>query len=472
MINKKVFYCSILLVLLSISIVWLLSRKTHTPSVKHVFLITIDTLRADQLGCYGFPLPTSPFIDSLAARGVRFTHTIAQSSTTNPSHTSIFTGLYPSQHGVLANDVPLATDFTTIAELFRDAGFITAAFVSTDIHFKICKIDQGFQHFDEPLYPADAPGFKYRCAEDTIHQALNWFSRQDPKRNSFTWIHLYDPHAPHRAPESFVTQIQQSATKEWFQSYATQRELTYVPFRFDMEAAYDYWTAYDAEIRYADTELGHFYQQLNASGFNKDSVWLITADHGEGLGQHTVLQHSKVIYQEELHVPLIVHYPDRPDITGVCSEMVESIDIFPTLLALGDIPLPAKKNTNSYAVSLTPLLWHPNGKHPKQMAFSEREIMPPELQKHGLSKGERYAIQNKQWKYIFWKDRDDEFYDLIHDPHERKNLVTLPGPTSNKQREMWNALQLRLRAIQKDRNALKRITDPRVREKLKSLGYL
>ncbi|MHC4220645.1 MAG: sulfatase, partial [Planctomycetota bacterium] len=171
--------------------------QTPDPSQRsdRILLITLDTLRADHLSCYGYPRRTSPFIDSIAAEGVRFTRAFAPMATTVPSHASMLTGLYPLQHGVLKNGNRLSDDVGTLPEILASAGFETAGFVSTNRHFADGNLHQGFRHFDEPA--PEGLELQYRCAEQTLDTARAWLAQTPPPPRLFLWIHLFDPHMPY-----------------------------------------------------------------------------------------------------------------------------------------------------------------------------------------------------------------------------------------------------------------------------------
>jgi arylsulfatase A-like enzyme len=171
--------------------------QTPDPSQRsdRILLITLDTLRADHMSCYEYPRQTTPFIDSIAAEGVRFTRAFAPMSTTAPSHTSMLTGLYPLQHGVVKNGHRLSDDVGTLPEILASAGFETAGFVSTNRHFAAGNIHQGFAHFDEPA--PEGLQLQYRPAGQTLAEARAWLAQTPPPQRLFLWIHLFDPHEPY-----------------------------------------------------------------------------------------------------------------------------------------------------------------------------------------------------------------------------------------------------------------------------------
>ena len=310
--------------------------------IRHVFLITIDTLRADHLGCYGYPRNTSGFIDFLAENGVVFNRAYSQSASTGPSHASIFTGLYPYQHKVICNYYLLDDSYVTLAERLCANGIITSAFTSVDKLFSPSKIDQGFAVHGEPPDTIKTYGFKYRPAEYTIDEAVAWLDISDPSEKTFTWVHLFDPHFPYNPPEKYLSEIDSGMNKETFLEYLAQLYIddeTFAQKTLDeeyenlcsSEKMYDYISNYDAEIAYADSELQRFYDFAGKKGFAEDSLWIITGDHGEGLGQHSWLGHAFMIYQEEIHVPLIF-FSDKNLQPARIYHVVENFDIFSTVL--------------------------------------------------------------------------------------------------------------------------------------------
>lgn len=304
--NKLIF---LIIFFASASLLIFSCKKTSGKKLKldRIYLIIIDTLRADHLGCYGYPRNTSPFIDSLAKEGILFEKAYSQSSSTCPSHASIFTGLYPFQHRVLANGYVLDDSYTTLAEILRDNGFKTAAFASTDRHFRVTNINQGFDFYEDPVGTMELLGRVYRSARLTKKNASIWLNNFDTNQKLFLWLHFFDPHIPYRPPKIHIQEIKESLNRQDFLRYMKNIPTDMEVFENKIYKMYRKIIRYDAEIRYVDEELKHFFSFIDHKGLNKNALWIITSDHGEGLGQHKWYIHGKLLYQEQIHVPLIFY---------------------------------------------------------------------------------------------------------------------------------------------------------------------
>jgi arylsulfatase len=305
-----------------------------------VLLITVDTLRADHLSSYGFSLPTSPNVDALARRGVLFERTIATTSATAPSHASIMTSLYSRQHTIgTGNGETRLEGSTTLAELFWNAGYATAAFVSNFVLERRVGLDRGFEVYDDELSSSELnrPLIAERLAEKTAARALAWLERTE--RPFFLWVHLQDPHGPYRPPvpyfghftpnvdpgEPALPLLKGNSGRSGVPAYQALPGL---------RRASEYRAHYADEIFYADRWLGEL---LAAVG--DDTIVLFTADHGESLGEGgSYFVHGTSTLPVQAHVPLILRMP------GVGAErradLVSHVDIMPTLLELTDIDVP------------------------------------------------------------------------------------------------------------------------------------
>ncbi len=268
-------------------------------------LITIDTLRADRLGVYGARLPT-PRLDALARRGVWFTSARTPVPLTLPSHASILTGLHPLQHGVLNNgSFRLGPEALSLAEILSQRGWRTGAVVASftlDAQFGLA---QGFEEYDDPLSGADPGGLEgpERAAASVTERALDWLRRRGDGP-FFLWVHYFDPHTPYAPPEPF------------------RSALAGVP--------------YDAEVAYVDQEVGRLLDALVGAG----AIVAVAGDHGEALGEHGESTHGLFLYDAVLRVPLILAGPGVPE-SGADARAASTLDLFPTLLSLLDIPSPA-----------------------------------------------------------------------------------------------------------------------------------
>ena len=257
------------------------SAPTKTPP-PDIFLITIDTLRADHVHCYGYTNVATPALDALAKDGVRFTEAFTPSPITNTSHASILTGLLPGSHGVTDFGVPLSAAHPTVAELLKARSYRTAAFIGAvilDSKSLAPGFDRGFDFYDNfPEHSSTKSrwGRLERRGMVVVEHAENWLSKH-PAGPHFIWVHLYDPHDPYEPPLPY-SQIYKDHL-------------------------------YDGEIAYADSALAHFIAYLKRSGKYGNSVIVVVGDHGEGLGEHHEDTHGIFLYDSTTHVPLIVKLP-------------------------------------------------------------------------------------------------------------------------------------------------------------------
>ncbi|MFZ0479742.1 MAG: sulfatase-like hydrolase/transferase [Terriglobales bacterium] len=366
------------------------ATAASSGSKPDVFLITIDTLRADHVGCYGYKDVETPTLDSLAADGVRFTHAYTHSPITNTSHTTILTGLLPSVHGVTDFGIPLSPRHATWASLLKKQGYQTAAFIGAvilDSNQLSPGLDRGFDFYDN--FPAKTEtkerwGRVERRAATVVDHAESWLEHHPAGSHSvaprFVWVHLYDPHDPYEPPPPFS------------EKYASH--------------------LYDGEIAYADSALGHFIATLRKSGAYQNAIIIIVGDHGEGLGEHGEETHGLFLYDSTLHVPLIIKMPEAAHRGLVVDTLVRTTDILPTVLSLTGTPAPTELNGES----LIPLIGDHANSQTTRSLFGETD--------YPLRWGwaPLRALREQNAKLI--EAPRPEFYDLKADPHELKNIYS------------------------------------------------
>ena len=310
-----------------------------------VLLITIDTLRADYVHAYGFPLEITPSIDALAERGVLFENAIAAATLTAPAHASIMTSRYVREHSIGSRNGDTRLDeLSTLAESFSEAGYATAAFVSNAVLRRRIGLDRGFDTYDDELPSREQNRGNYfeRIAEETAGEALEWLALQPDVQPVFIWLHLQDPHGPYTPPEDWAGRVgdfplairrplgtrQGNSGRAGIPHYQTQGEETDPAF---------YAGRYAEEIQYADHWAGQVIAALEGHGEERGSVILLTADHGESLGENGwFFQHGQSTAPELARVPLILAAPglDRARV----QTPVSHVDIAPTLIALAGLP--------------------------------------------------------------------------------------------------------------------------------------
>jgi choline-sulfatase len=280
-----------------------------------VFLITIDTLRADHIHCYGYDRIRTPALDQLAKEGIRFAQAFTPSPITNSSHTSILTGLLPSSHGVSDFGVPLAPARSTLAELLAKWGYHNAAFIGAvvlDSKRMAPGLDRGFEFYDNfPEYPTAKSrwGRLERRGLEVERHAESWLNAH-PDGSHFVWVHLYDPHDPYEPPPPYSAMYKDRL--------------------------------YDGEIAYADWALAQFLAYLKKRGWYHGALIAVVGDHGEGLGEHHEDTHGIFLYDSTMHVPLLVKLPDNRQAGKQVEAQVRTTDIMPTILDLLGLPMPEK----------------------------------------------------------------------------------------------------------------------------------
>ncbi|RFF31260.1 sulfatase [Wenzhouxiangella sediminis] len=415
------------------------------PERWNVLLVTFDTTRADRIGCYGNDRINTPTLDGLAAEGVRFANAVSVAPITAPSHSSILTGLYPTAHGFRDNGLfVLEGRNRTLAEILKDEGYATAAAVGAFPVVSRFGFDQGFDLFDDHLtgmfedyqgeraVPKEELFFDERRAAQVNEAVIPWLQQQGDSP-FFLWVHYFDPHQPFEPPPPYD------------QLYADD--------------------LYNGEIAYADSRLGHLIEQLRQMGELERTLIVMTADHGEGLGEHNEITHAVLAYDSTLHVPLIVRPPG--DATGrvsrVIDERVGTVDIVPTVLDVLGLDVPAELHGQSLAS-----LWRDVVEEDKpEVAYEPRyyaENLSPRLT-HGW--GELRVLYEGDMKYIHGPR--PELYDLSVDPHELENLV---ADRSEQAREMRGNLATFIREHAASEPTQTQALDPELVQRLQSLGYL
>ena len=418
----------LLLVILAVGAVFLKALFPPDMEVERIVLVTIDTLRADHLGAYGYIQDTSPFFDYLATKGILFRNHVAPMATTVPSHAALFTSQYPIRLGVLENGHKLDSSVLTMAEAFQQIGYYTAATVSTVGQFTGSNLDQGFEYFSAPDKHSVPEGQVYRPAEETIQTAISFLSARDVNERFLLWVHVFDPHQPLRPPKAHRDTLHCAARELDLPTYWTETQRVPRDYFHSQRQMLNKITMYDAEIRYVDHELRRLYRFYRQQGFDHKSVWVITADHGEGVGNHRWWAHGKHIYNEQLRIPLLFYFSDGQDESRTIDTLVEIIDIYPTLLELVGNSAPVEGSPEGN--SLLPLLFPGLGDgYPEGYAFSQRRVFEgpaPETvipERTNYEKGDTFALQSNDHKYIYRTHGIDEFFDLRSDPYETTSLI-------------------------------------------------
>jgi choline-sulfatase len=396
----------------------------------NILLVTLDTTRADRIGCYGYQPAATPVLDRLAAGGIRFAEAVTAAPETLPAHATLLTGLLPPHHGVRINtEGRLGSRHQTVAEVARIRGYQTAAFVSAFVLDARFGLDQGFDHYDDRVEAAQ--GFDFvstneRRAGATTDAALAWLRSRERARPFLLWVHYFDAHAPYNPPAPFASRFAGSP--------------------------------YDGEVAYVDAQLGRLLEGVDAAGLRDKTLVVVAGDHGESLGDHGEATHAVFLYRSTVRVPLVISNPRLlPTPAVVDGTLVSLADIAPTLFDLLGVEDPPARD----GVSL--LATKPD---PKRAVYVETLV--PWLD---FGWAPLFGLRSLRDSYVLAPR--PECYDLRTDPDERRNL--LAGKTGPKACSAQALLLDRMMARMPPYEAAAAVApavDPETRERLQALGYL
>lgn len=420
-------YLGFLVLVVIVGAVWLLHRPGISPQdIGNVILISIDTCRADYLGCYGFGRGTTPNIDAVARQSVLFENVVVPAPLTLPAHCSMLTGTIPPYHGAHDNlDYRLGDTNVTIAEILKEQGFVTGAVISTFVLDSQFGLKQGFDSYNDTFEAEYAVGtVSERKGGEASRFAMEWLEQHKGER-FFFFLHYYDPHTEYIPPEPFASR-----------------------FAEDL---------YAGEIAYTDYCIGQVVQKLRDLGLFDSSLLIITGDHGEMLGEHGEQDHGYFIYQSAIKVPLLFKLPGQRR-GKVVKDLVALVDIVPTVCSLVGIEPTAQmqgKDLSGYLGG-------------KSAPREERYVYTESLYPTKYNANTLLGVVTERWKYI--QTTRPELYDLIGDPQESNNVI-------EQHFQQARILQDRLKQIL-ERTVRERQTDgkteldERARKRLESLGYV
>ncbi len=407
-------------------------------------IVTIDTLRADHIGAYGYFRDTSPNLDALAAEATVFENVITTMSTTLPAHVSLMTSTHPMTHGIKGNFAHMGEQFgldgiRTAAEVFTQKGYTTAAFVSAAPLKDHTGIQIGFEHFDQP-------DGRDRLNAETTDLALGWLEGRPADSPFFLWVHLWDPHAPYEPLPEYDVYSTDEGLFEFFEERGIEPS----------ERNLRWNNAYDGEIRYADAQVGRLAGALRDTGRWDTTAMVVTSDHGEGLGQHGWRDHG-TIHNEQLFVPLVIKWPSgmgaRP---GRVATLASSLDVLPTLFA--GIALRPDAGLEAQFEGLDLL----------SDATDERDYVLAERthRERGWDDGLRYALLSNEWKYLFATDGVDRLYDMQTDRHELQDALEHQAAIAEAMSELIELLRTA------EQEHTQGELPPERAEQLRALGYI
>jgi len=402
------------------------SKPATRPTRPNVLLVTIDTVRADHVGCYGAKDVKTPVLDTLAHDGILFERAMSQVPLTWPSHAAILTGTYPFHNGVQDfTGQPLAANIRSVAQAFEDHGYATAAVISSFVLDRSWGLARGFNHYDDS-FPGNAflesgVGLVERKAGESVDRVLAWLAKRPVQKPFFFWLHLYDPHSPYDPPE---------------------------PFRSVYRGR-----LYDGEIAYADAQLGRLVAWLKSNRLYDSTAIVVLSDHGESLGEHGEKEHGFFLYNSTLHVPLIIKPAGKVAGEQKVESTVEITAVAPTLLHLAGF-----KDRISQQFDVASLLPKP------APGAAYGETMYP-FSSFGWSP--LRSLQNGDYHYV--EAPRPELYNLHSDPGENRNLVAeQPAVSATLKQQLHERTASHFSAAQPSAAA----ADPGTVEKLRALGYL
>ncbi len=382
--------------------------RSHAEKPRNVILISIDTLRQDRVGAYGYGRPTTPHLDALAARGVLFENATAPSSWTVPSHVSLFTGLYPHSHGATGQVQSMSRSAVPLASWLGSFGYDTGGVVNASLLDRSRGFARGFDHFELVHRPLPEP-----AAPLVDAQALAWLD-QPHDQPFFLFVHHYDVHSDYAPKDQyrkmFVRPYDGIATGATDQLKAARLgRLELGPA--DAQHLSD---LYDAEIRQIDDELGRFFDELERRGYLEGTIVILTADHGEEFLEHGRFLHGWSLYDELVQVPLLISGPGIPRGVRV-AEPVSLVDIFPTVTGLLGLAAPPVLE----GIDLS------RGWRERAPLPADRPLFFETDWWLGRAEGEwKRAVQRGSWKLHYAHPKEQwELYDLARDPGEHEDLA-------------------------------------------------
>lgn len=398
----------------------------QSGSDRRILLITLDTTRADRLGCYGYAKAKTPNLDALARDGIRFANAYAQVPLTLPSHCSIMTGTDPLYHQVHNNGFDaLDPDIPTLASILKKSGFQTAAFVASFTLDSRFGIAQGFDVYDDNFQEDEIlKNFRSERKAEKVFEALSSWLDGNGTRPFFCWAHFYDPHLPYDPPS---------------------------PFREEFSDR-----KYDGEIAYVDFFIGKILDKLRAKNLLEGTLIVVAGDHGEALGERKEIDHGLFLYDDTLRVPLIFYSPKELPGGRVVSPRVRLKDIMPTILEMRKISAP----NSIQGTSLLPFL---KGRQKKDLPVYIETYYP----RDNFGWSELRGLIDGPWKIILAPR--PELYDLKNDPREENNLYQKKAAVS---RELTEKFRKVVKESSRKTNAPRRTMTPEEEERLKALGYV
>lgn len=437
------------------------SFERKTPNV---ILISIDSLRADHLSCYGYGRKTSPAIDSLAGDGFLFKNAFSTTSWTLPAHRSLLTSTYPEENDVYSYMDPLSDNHSTLAEILMRNGYTTAAFVSGPLLASSFGMNQGFVTYDDfTVRFKTAAESHEKITSPLLHTAISNWLKENSRKNFFLFLHYWDVHYDYNPPAPYDTLFdtdykgnisrQNFIRNKQINKNMNPRDLAHV------------LSQYDGEIAFTDFYIGQLMQELKRMDLYNDSMIILTADHGDEFFEHGYKGHMRTLYDEVLQVPLILKFPSSAGFSGgkKLENLVSIVDVLPTVLGYLRISTPTHAKGRN-------LLNEINGGRTN-----------PDYFHYSSLRNEMFALRSMDTKFIQRSNLPrKEFYDLLADPLEKVNLYEKGNTTEIVEAD--RQLRLLLDLLNLQRRVLRSRPEPlldssiepedSVKEQLKALGYV
>jgi arylsulfatase A-like enzyme len=433
----------------------------------NIVIIGVDALRTDVLPPYGGELDV-PTISKLARESILFRRHYTHIATTLPSFTSLFTSLYPREHGVLNNGMVVPSELPTLSETLQAIGYQTAGFVSAAVLDSDYGISRGFEVWEDEMesqyWVSKVAGPKI-LSDEVTKRALTWLNQRDTSSPFCLFMHYFDPHNPENIPLL------------WGKKYPSRnylmKKILYHKLGFKKLDLHKVLTRrnswYYGAVSYTDYWIGQLFAKLEENGLYDDTLIILTADHGEGLGDHAWVGHAAFLYEEQVRVPFLVKLPNQQRAGNVVDGFSEHVDVMPTILEIIDVNPKSQMSGSSLWASLL-------GNEPvvKEMAIGQRQQYDPDHMltdmrggKHPV-RGEQYYLTTHRYKFIIETNGQSELYDLTQDPKELRNIA-------DERPDVVQKLHTTLEKWKKDHPLKGKSTvkeDQITHERLRALGYI
>jgi arylsulfatase len=426
-------------------------KTPPTAEKPNIVLIAVDTLRADHLGCYGYPLATSPRIDALAKNSLFFEHAFCPIPKTSSSFASMMTGLHPFVHKTRPNRGPLDERFTTLAEVLKADGYYTAAVVDNANLSSFFKFNQGFDAYTEVWNETEE---KSQSTPFITAKVLD-FLQSPPKKPFFLWVNFIEPHVPYIPPKEFIPPRPLGRDLRTLKKYLLSGRMRREMMRNNNFSEGYYVARYDGAVRFLDSEFGKIVDRFFASGLDRNTILIFTADHGEDLGERNYFfDHGALTFTASVRVPLVVHFPGRAPRAE--RRPVSVMDIYPTILE----QLKVKPPYPLQGVSLlTPR--------------KDRSLFIVGIGTHAVVKGDRHFVELSSRLAKKLDLPPSYLFDFFLDPRETHNLY-------DKEITLAQELARQYEGFAKEhggfllpagKNGRRKLTD-KEKKSLETLGYL